>query len=345
MKIAIIGGSFDPIHNGHLAMARYVLHHHLADQVWFMVSAQTPLKARRLSPFAIRAAMVKQALAYDFDMKVCTLEQEREGLSYSVDTVRECQKRWPMHSFVWLIGNDQAAQLEAWKDIDALSEMIEFYVFPRNGEAINCAYAHREMKMALMDISSSEIRNGQKLWQLPKTTARYIADHGLYIESMAKARLSERRFAHSQSVARLCVTLAKCHGVNLDQAYAAGILHDICKEWDQQRLACWLRALDQKKLDEAAPIWHGYVGAYYISKGLGIHDKAIRNAIYHHVLGSSRNQLAMILYISDKLDPSRGYECDATLALCRSNLRQGFEQVKKEQREYLKKEQEIVHES
>ena len=345
MKIAIIGGSFDPIHNGHLAMARHVLRHHLADQVWFMVSAQTPLKARRLTPFEIRVEMVKQAIAYDRKMKVCTLEAEREGLSYSVDSVRECQRRWPMHTFVWLIGNDQAMQLSAWKEIDALSEMIEFYVFPRNEEVIRCAYAHQKMRMELLDISSSEIRHGQKLWQLPKATACYIGAYALYVESMAKAQMSERRFAHSQSVADLCVTLAQCHGMDMHRAYVAGILHDICKEWDKQRLACWLKALDPDKLNEAAAIWHGYVGASYISKGLGIHDKAIRTAIYHHVVGSGSTKLAMILYISDKLDPSRGYECSSTLALCKQNLRQGYEQVKREQQEYLKKEKGIIHES
>ena len=345
MKIAIIGGSFDPIHNGHLAMARHVLRHHLAAQVWFMLSKQTPLKDRVLTSFAIRAQMVKRAIAHDKRMRLCTLEQEREGLSYSVDTVRECKRRWPMHEFVWLLGNDQASQLHQWKDIDDLSEMIEFYVFPRNQETIECAYPHREMKMDLLDISSSEIRNGEKLWCLPKSVHHVMMEHALYTESIVHAHMREKRFLHSQSVAKLCVELARFHGVDEKHAYLAGMYHDLCKEWDTKRLTDWLAAMEPQRLQEPPAIWHGYVAAYYIAKAIGITNREIRNAIYHHVTGSGHTKLAMILFISDKLDPLRGYDTTKTLALCKQDLRQGFVQVKNEQRQYLKKERNNIHES
>lgn len=338
MRIALIGGSFDPIHNGHLAMARYVLSKHLVQQVWFIVSYVTPLKNRKLTSFYHRCAMVEAAIAYDNRMKVCTIEEQRKGTSYTIDTVRELKRCYPKESFLWLLGNDQAAQLDAWKEIDALSKEIEFYVFPRNQETIQCAYPHQKMDMELMDVSSSEIRNGHKLWQLPKAVAHYICAHALYVETFAKANMSERRFLHSQSVANLCVALAKAHHIDVTKAYCAGMLHDICKEWSKERLHDYLAYLDPEKLREAAPIWHGYAGAYYISKTYGIHDHEITQAIYHHVKGSMVSALAMIVYISDKLDPSRGYDSSATIALCKKDLLAGYQEVMVQQHMYRKQE-------
>lgn len=338
MRIAVIGGSFDPIHLGHIAMARYVLSQQLADEVWFMVTYVTPLKTRNLTDFDTRVHMVEKAVSHDRGMRVCTLEKERKGTSYTVDTVTELKQRYPQHSFVWLIGNDQAKQLSNWKDIERLSKEIEFYVFPRNEEAITCEYPYKAMHKNLMDISSSEIRSGKKWYFLPKSVKYVIQTNYLYVEEIAKAHMSERRFLHSQSVAKLCVELAQCHDIDLKKAYCAGILHDICKEWGKDRCAIYLRQLDPKTLEEAAPIWHGYVGAYYIKQAYGIQDKEIVQAIYHHVKGSMCSKLAMILYISDKLDPSRGYDSSETIALCKTDLIKGYQEVKKQQISYLKKE-------
>ena len=87
MKIAILGGSFDPIHLGHMAMAHHVLRHHLVQEVWFMVTQSTPLKDRPLTPFATRSEMIQAAIRHERHMRVCTLEGERAGKSYTVDTV------------------------------------------------------------------------------------------------------------------------------------------------------------------------------------------------------------------------------------------------------------------
>lgn len=338
MRIAVIGGSFDPIHSGHLAMARHVLKHHLVDQVWFMVAYVPPLKNRKVSDFSVRAELVERAIRYDRRMKVCTLEAERQGTSYTIDTVDILKKRYPKDSFVWLIGNDQAAQLHAWKDMERLSKEITFYVFPRNGESVQCAYPYERMDMNLIDVSSSEIRCGHKLWYLPKAVKYKIATDYLYVDTFAQAQMSERRYQHSKSVAMLCVALAKVHHVSVQKAYCAGILHDICKEWGKDRLAVYLKSLDPERLSEAPAIWHGYAGAYYVAKAFGIHDRMITKAIYHHVKGSSDSRLTMIVYISDKLDPSRGYDSSATISLCKKNLQAGYEAVRCQQAEYLKKE-------
>ena len=156
-----------------------------------------------------------------------------------------------------------------------MSKAIVFYVFPRDEETITCAYPHQAMAMKLWNISSSDIRYGHGLWMVPKAVRRIMSEQYLYVESFAQGQLGDRRFQHCKSVAALCVTLAQAHGADLQKAYVAGMLHDICKEWSRERLHSYLNALDPQRLKEPAAIWHGYGGAYYVAQAFGIHDRDI----------------------------------------------------------------------
>lgn len=344
MKIAIIGGSFDPIHKGHLAMAKHVLKHHLVQEVWFMVAKDTPLKDRILTGYTQRCEMCERALQPYANMRICTLENELEGVSYTIHTVRELHKRYPQHDFIWLIGADQAAQLERWKDIDGLLALIEFYVFPRDCQRIECIYPHTPMSMPLIEVSSSEIRRGKKRSMLPTAVKRYMEERCLYLEEQVRFCMSEKRFSHSQGVAKLCIELAKAHGIDPHQAYLAGILHDVCKEWSIPQLEAYMKQFDPERIGEAKAIWHGYVASHFIGRAFGIYDKAVAHAIYHHVKGESTAPLAMILYVSDKLDPGRGYASEKEIALCRVDLMAGFQLVHEQQAAYLKKEKTRIDE-
>ena len=88
MRIAVLGGAFDPIHNGHLQIAKQALKQLRVDEVWFMPSAATPLKQTQAASFSDRAAMVALAIRPYRHMKLCTLEHELEGVSYSIRTVK-----------------------------------------------------------------------------------------------------------------------------------------------------------------------------------------------------------------------------------------------------------------
>lgn len=337
MRIAILGGSFDPIHNGHIQIAKYAKRLLGIDEVWFMPTFDTPLKEKKLSSFEDRANMVRYAIAPYRYMKLCTLEKESAGKSYTVDTVRKLQALYPNYSFSWLIGSDQARQIEKWKDVNALMELVPFYVFTRNEAEIKTNYPLRFLTMPLIDISSTEIRSGHKLWMLPNTVRRYIAQHSLYIESMVEAAMNQHRFLHSISVANLCVELAKAHHVNEHQAYLAGILHDICKPWSKEKGMIWMENMEPALLHEHPNIWHGYIASTYLKRYYKIEDNQVLYAVRHHVKGSTKTPLAMILYIADKLDPSRGYESSETIELSKRNLYAGYQEVMKQQQVYLEK--------
>lgn len=337
MRVAILGGSFDPIHKGHLKIARTALKKLAIDEIWFMPAMDTPLKQHQSASFYDRCQMIKLAIKPYRHMRLCTLEGERDTRSYTIDTVMELKKRYPNITFSWLIGDDQAKQFAAWKDHEQLLQEISFYVFSRE-ENYEPDHRFQRVRMPLIPISSSMIRRGENLYQLPKAVHAYMGAHGLYVKDIIRHQMSEKRYLHSLSVADLCRELAECHGLDAEKAYLSGVVHDACKQWPYEKQKIWVSYHMPSALSEAFAIWHGYVGAYYAKHTLLIHDKDICNAIFHHVKGRNLNDYERILYIADKLDPSRGYDSNRQIAISKQSLVQGYLLVQEEQDAYLQKE-------
>jgi nicotinate-nucleotide adenylyltransferase len=164
-RLGIFGGSFDPVHLGHLLAAQDALEQVDLDQVIFMPAARAPLKDR--GPGATgeqRLALLRAAIAGDERFSVSTLELERSGVSYTIDTVRALRKAHRDAELFWIIGADQAGLLPQWREIAALGELIQFIVLARPGFGLP-PVAHRPSGLRLLPvavhefaISSSEIR-------------------------------------------------------------------------------------------------------------------------------------------------------------------------------------------
>lgn len=335
MKIAILGGSFDPIHKGHLEIAKYVLSNHIAHEVWFMPAQKTPLKDRSLTSSYHRKKMIDLAIKPYRRMKLCTLEIDRGEISYSIDTIKQLNHLYPNHQFVWLIGADQANQLEKWKDIEELIKRIQFYVFPRNQIQIKENVHLIKLHMKEFNISSSEIRCGRLQDTMPNVR-NYIGKNYLYLNTLVESQMHEKRFLHSLSVANLCVELALVHRIDANKAYVAGLLHDVCKEWQLTRSECYMNLWEPSLLDTPKAIWHAYIAKHYVKQFYKIEDKEILDAINHHVIGSKKFILSMILFVADKLDPKRGYDSSKEIALCKDNIQNGYDVVLNQQQAYLK---------
>lgn len=337
MRIAILGGSFDPVHKAHVKLAKEALKKGGVDQVWFMPTWETPLKDRLFCSYEDRCAMLERAISPYRKMHLCTLEKELGAPSYTIKTVKELKRRYPKHTFTWIIGSDQANQLQKWKDIDELISLIHFMVFPRDHIDVKSAYPLQFIEMDEVKMSSHEVKQGKLSW-LDDSVRDYIGKHYLYLEDLIKTTMHEKRYRHSLSVANLCVELAAVHNVNLQDAYAAGLLHDVCKQWPYEKSKIWMQHLEPQYLDTAPAIWHGFIASGYVKRFYHVYNKDVLYAIRWHVLGSDVSNLAMILFIADKLDPLRGYDSSETIALCKRNLKQGYLEVVRQQQEYLSKE-------
>lgn len=337
MHIALFGGSFDPIHKGHLQIAKEALKQLPICAVWFMPSKDTPLKQRKLSSFYDRCEMIKRAIHPYRHMHLCTIENERNDISYTIDTILLLKKRYPNITFSLLIGDDQAKQFHLWKQAERIKKEVKIYVFSRE-ENMQLAEGLHRIKMPLISVSSTQIRQGKQLSMISKSVHRYIGKKGLYLEEMLRNRMNEQRYLHSCSVAKLCMEIAKAHQLDVHKAYVMGMAHDICKQLPYTDAKKMMQYLYPNKLNEAPAIWHGYLGTYYIKHILGIDDKKISQAIYHHVKGDGCGVYDKILFVADKLDPRRGYPVKEEIALCKQDLHAGFQLVKQQQLLFLEKQ-------
>jgi nicotinate-nucleotide adenylyltransferase len=195
-RIGLFGGSFDPVHLGHVALARAALDGLGLDEVLWIPAGQPWQKSRPLAPAEHRAAMVALAIAGEPRFRLERCELNRGGPSYTIDTVRELQQAVGMVAVDWLllIGQDQYAGLPTWQGWRELLQRVTLAVARREAAltapAALASVPHRrlEIPMPAMAVSSTEVRRraaaGLRLdAMVPPEVARYIASHGLYRES------------------------------------------------------------------------------------------------------------------------------------------------------------------
>ena len=188
-RIGIFGGSFDPVHLGHQLVAQAAREELQLDRVFFVPAAQSPFKPdSQLAPAKMRAAMLRLALAGKTWAEVDTQEIDRGGVSYSVDTVANFQRRFPDGDFFYLIGADHVAQLPKWRHSGELARMTTFVVIPRPGEvpvAAPAGFKLQWLKGFPVSISASEIRGRVKAGLAVEAltgaiVAEAIRNNGLY---------------------------------------------------------------------------------------------------------------------------------------------------------------------
>lgn len=184
-RVALLMGSFNPVHCGHLAVARYVLARDLADEVWLVVSPRNPFKdPAELASFADRMEMVRLALEEigDKSLRACDAEASLPQPSYTVNTVEHLQRAYPDTQFIILAGSDIADQLSRWYRADDLRRMVRFLIYPRNHGT-----ASPEMAQAPMcEVDSTSIRAAVAAGipvgtgVIPESVLDYIRDKKLY---------------------------------------------------------------------------------------------------------------------------------------------------------------------
>lgn len=197
--IGIMGGTFDPVHNGHLMLGRQALAEYGPDEVWFMPSGLPPhKKGHRIAPPEDRLAMVRLAVSGIRGFVCSDFELQRPGLTYSSDTLRLLTEEYPAHTFSFIIGADSFFEIERWHCPQDVMRMAGLFVACRAYDRI---HPSMEAQAALLsekygariqflhcpetEVSSSEIRElvnsgGDIRGLVPGAVADYIAKHGLY---------------------------------------------------------------------------------------------------------------------------------------------------------------------
>jgi nicotinate-nucleotide adenylyltransferase len=200
MRLGLYGGSFDPVHYGHLLLAECCREELQLDAVWFLPAAISPFKKEQSqTPARHRVEMLKLALAGHATMNVSTIEIDRGGVSYTVDTLNEIHAQQPLAEMFFLMGADSLRDLPTWREPARICELaipvvaarashppvdydvLRNLVSPGRLEAIRS----RQVTVPLIDLSSTDLRRrvseGKSIrYRTPRAVEKYIETHGLY---------------------------------------------------------------------------------------------------------------------------------------------------------------------
>jgi nicotinate-nucleotide adenylyltransferase len=185
-KIGIFGGTFDPIHHGHLILAREAAEALALEKVIFIPAAISPHKVgRQPTSGDARLAMVRAAVEGETSFAVDSLELERTSPSYAFDTVATLRQREPHAEFVFLIGEDNVARLPSWHRFAELENLVQFVVLERSG--LKSEHGYPAIRRHI-DISATDIRNrvarGQSIrYFVPRAVEQIIRERQLYRET------------------------------------------------------------------------------------------------------------------------------------------------------------------
>ena len=334
-RIGIIGGTFDPIHYGHIAMARAAMSEAKLDRVLVLPTGNPPHK-HDVSPAEDRWRMVCAATAQEQGMEPCRMELDREGVIYTVDTLAALHELYPKAELYYIIGLDTLFELKNWRDYTRVLSLCTFLVCPRKGR-IRPTATDAELQrltelggsfimveMETVDVSSTEVRKalleGKTTPELPVVCREYAGLRGLYgmsarlhtpekwLERLFQD-LSVKRFAHTLAVAYTARHLARMHGVDVHKAEDAAVLHDCAKCLplkEMQRICTEHQLTDDKAVLESGALMHSIVGAYLAAEVYGVEDPDILRAIACHTTGKvDMTPLDMVVYLADKIEPTR----------------------------------------
>lgn len=341
MKIAIMGGTFDPIHMGHLVTAEAVRHEFNIDEVLFVPTGNPPHKAGMgITSAEQRYLMTVLATAANAHFNVSRIEIDREGPTYTIDTIKELSKTYgPETKLYFITGADAVHEILTWKNSEELLQMCTFVAVTRPGyqkqqlinhiEELRTQYhsSIRFLEVPALAISSSDIRKRVKAqspikYLVTSAVENYIYKHKLYAHPVSfndklikemtqyvKTRLSPRRYEHTKGVVEMATELASIHSIDEEKAFIAALFHDIAKEIPaKEALAlCIANDIELDDFEKAHPgIIHGKVGAMILKKEWGIQDESILDSVRYHTIGRSHmSDLEKIIYLADMVERGR----------------------------------------
>ncbi len=343
MKIGIYGGTFDPPHLGHMEAARGAVAALGLDRLIFIPAKQPPHKA-----LSAQAATPEQRLAMTRLMadglllpkvtEVSDMELKRDGKSYTSDTLREMQNRFPEDELWLLMGSDMFLTLQNWHEADQIMSMASIAAFARSesdsvaemelhGKRLSEEYGAKVRVIQLPEIheiSSTQVRSqrsGEGLW---KPVWGYILQNGLYglnvdlqklsdadLRAVSYSMIRAKRIAHVQGAEQEAVRLAQFWGANEVHARRAAILHDCTKYFslDEQLAVCQRYGVALDDMERGAvKLLHSKTGAALAEHVFGEPEEVCQAICWHTTGKVNMSLLEKILYIADYMEPTRDFD-------------------------------------
>jgi nicotinate (nicotinamide) nucleotide adenylyltransferase/putative HD superfamily hydrolase of NAD metabolism len=338
-RIGIMGGTFDPIHFGHLMLAEQIRTSLHLDEVLFIPVGKAPHKSLANAADKMqRFEMTQLAIESNPFFKISDIEIRQKGTTYAIDTVKAIKKTLQDKDELFFItGADAILQLESWKEYAELIQLVNFIGATRPGvdphelsdqiERLKFQYGAKiELSyVPALAISSTDIRKSVEeeksvKYLLPESVEAYIQDNFLYrqhhpmlykMKEILQTKLSAKRFKHCVETAHLSRKLAVLYGAQAEKAEFAGLCHDYAKEIKSKEMLQLVKRYDIFEDDSilATPnLAHGEVAAALLKSEYHILDQEILDAIRWHTYGiKNMSLLCKIVYVADIIEPSRHF--------------------------------------
>jgi nicotinate-nucleotide adenylyltransferase len=182
-RIGLLGGTFDPIHNGHIAIAKTAIQQLKLDKL-FLIPAGNPWQKSEITDAKYRFEMV-QKVGKDLEkVEVLDIEIAKPGPTYTFETLQELHKKYPTSEFILILGSDAVSGIDTWKEPNLVKTLARIYVVQRAGDFTQ-DWHFDHIQMSPIQISSTQIRdkvmNNESISELvPKSVNEYISTNGLY---------------------------------------------------------------------------------------------------------------------------------------------------------------------
>ena len=325
MKILVFGGSFDPVHKGHVALFKRAMEEVAPDVAHIVPAYHSPFKAKSPTPFRLRMKMLKEAFKNAGNNIVFDdYELKQGGMTYSYQLVKYLKERYHNAEIFLLVGTDCLNDLHNWKNPEYIFQNATVIAGKRKGYSENpAAFKHIFLPGFFPKLSSSRVR--AHTWacgDVPSTvpaaiehTLRQNKLYGLHVHDWLKTHLKPNRYLHSKNVAEMAGAFSDIYDVNVEDAVKAGILHDAGKGFNGNELIAFCKEHRLKvpyfedicKCEPA--LLHSYASAWIARHLFDVRNKDILQAISEHTLGSLHmSTLSKILFVADISSKDRKYK-------------------------------------
>lgn len=360
-KIGIFGGTFDPVHNEHIALARAAAEELRLDSLLVVPAYSAPHKSGRKETAAeYRYQMAKIAFR---DVPRCTvsdLELLRESTSYSYQTVERVKRMFPSEKLFLIVGGDMLKDFKTWKHPERILAAATLVAASRRGDDADFAEEARYFRERFgkefirlayegKNVSATKVRTYLEFGLsvdglIPQEVAAFSEAHALYRGDAAvqklRGALKPSRLTHTANVVIEALRRARSLGIEERKAYTACALHDCAKYRTAEEYPAF-----SPPDGVPAPVMHAFLGAYLAEKEYGVSDGEILDAIRYHTTGRpAMSELEKLVFVADLVEEGRDYpDAPYLRALYRNgDFEECFRTCLRYQYEYLLKQKKPV---
>lgn len=337
-KIGILGGTFDPIHYGHLNIAISALKELSLDKVLIVPTGNSYMKGNDVTDRLNRFKMAETAVKDIPGLEISDIEIKREGYTYTRDTLAELHELYPGSELFFIGGTDTLFSIEKWKDVSFIFDNCTLVIAGRKDSNFDMQSEHAAklktlynakivfLNSEMIDVSSSVLRAHLSIRLFDEPVKNYIneevlkfildndmySDVNRYVGDLLRKELKESRIIHTFGVRDTALELGQIYGCDTSKVLAASLFHDCAKyvPGEEAVRICKDNGISLEPCEIANPeaLLHSKVGAIFLKDKYLIDDEDIYNAVFYHTTGRpDMSMLEKIIFVSDYIEPGRNH--------------------------------------